>query len=238
MFESCLEIRRQFSEYVDGMCSRQALRSIRYHLRQCGACELELERYELLRADLRELRRPQVPAAVGVRLNVALSRVQHARLLVDLRDSLRVRFENVLRPLLLPASGAVLAGLLCFGLTLDWLILPPVRPDALLITPARIESLAPLDFNTGRDGVVLVTRVNADGQVVDYRVLSGESAELKPQLDRLMYFSVFRPATMLGRPTESELVLSLRRITVRASAAAPHEEPGKPSGAPAERSHI
>ena len=239
MFESCSQIRERFSEYVDGVCSRQAVLSIRYHLRHCGACEAEFERYELMRRDLRALPRPRPSPFTKLRLSVALSQAQNSNLL----STLSVRFENVLRPLLLPATGAVLAGLICFSVTIECLIVPPARVDASTITtPARIETLAPLDFNTGTEGVVLDTHVNADGQVVDYRVLSGApSPELKPQLDRLMYFSVFRPATRLGQPTDGELVLSLRRITVRGRDSAAHGHDSGSAGSPdppAERSSI
>jgi hypothetical protein len=49
-----------------------------------------------------------------------------------------------------------------------------------------------------------------------YRVLSGPSSpELIDRLDRIIYFSTFQPATMFGRPTDGQMVLSLRRITVR-----------------------
>ena len=235
MFESCVQIRERFSEYVDGACSRQGVLSIRYHLRHCVACAAEFESYETMRADLRSLPRPKPSPATDLRLNVAVSQARNS----NAWDVLRLRFENAFRPLLLPATGAVLAGLICFGVTLECLIAPPTRVDASMIsTPAHIESLAPLDVNIGSDGVVLVTHVNADGQVIEYKVLSGTpSPELKPELDRVMYFSVFRPATRLGKPTDSQLVLSLRRITVRGrESAAPSRE--TPPDAPAERSSV
>lgn len=225
MFESCLEIRRQFSEYVDPeACTRAIRRSVQYHLQNCGACERALERFQLVQADLRSLRRHPMPASAELRLNVALSRARHA----DSFASLMVKFENVLRPLLLPASGAVLAGLLCLGLTLDWLIVPPAaRPDDSSATPARVESLVPVNFNTGDNGLWVITHVNSDGRVVDYKVLSGdESPEVKSQLDRLMYFSVFQPAIRSGRPTDAQVVLALRRITVRAPAVSQGEDNG------------
>jgi len=243
MFESCLEIRRQFSGYVDDMCSDAARHSIRYHLRICAACELELERYQLLRADLRSLSRPRLRESEQLRLDVALSRALHAKPL----EMLQLRFENALRPLLLPASGAVLAGLLCLGLTLDWLIVPPApSPDASSVTPAAVEALEPVDFNTGKDGLCLVGHVNADGRVVDYQVVSGkQSPELKSHLDHLMYFSVFRPATRLGKPTDGQVILSLRRITVRGWETPPRDENGKspasgsdPASESAERARV
>ncbi len=85
-----------------------------------------------------------------------------------------------------------------------------------LATPARVQELAPMDFNTDDNGLVLVTQINAEGRVKGYRVLSGQrSPELMQRLDRMIYFSIFRPATMFGRPTDGQVVLSLRRITVR-----------------------
>jgi hypothetical protein len=226
MFESCLEIRRQFSEYVDPeTCKRATRLSIRYHLQNCGACERELERFRLLQADLHSLPRPRMSKFAELRLEVAVSRARHA----DTFSVLRVRFENVFRPLLLPASGAVLAGLLCLGLTLGLIVHPVARPEDSSATPARIESLVPVDFNTGDNGLWVVTHVNSDGRVVDYKVVSGnESPEVKSQLDRLMYFSVFQPAIRRGRPTDAQVVLALRRITVRASVASVREDVGKP----------
>jgi len=227
MFESCLEIRRQFSEYVDPEgCERATRQSVQYHLQNCGACEREWDRFRLMQADLRSLPRHRMSRFAELRLEVALSRARHA----DRLAGLRVKFENVFRPLLLPASGAVLAGLLCLGLTMDWLIVPPAaRPDDASATPAHIESLVPVDFNTGDNGLWVVTHVNSDGRVVDYKVVSGNaSPEVKSQLDRLMYFSVFQPATRRGRPTDAQVVLALRRITVRASVNPPREEDGKP----------
>jgi hypothetical protein len=227
MFESCLEIRRQFSEYVElETCTRATRQSVQYHLQNCGACQRELERYQLVGSDLRSLPRPRMSTFADLRLNVALSRARHA----DTLASLMVKFENAFRPLLLPASGAVLAGLLCLGLTLHCLIVPPAaRPEESLATPAHIESLIPVEINTGDGGLWMVTHVNSNGRVVDYKVVSGnESAAVKSQLDRLMYFSVFQPATRSGRPTDAQIVLALRRITVRASNAPAREENGKP----------
>jgi hypothetical protein len=79
-----------------------------------------------------------------------------------------------------------------------------------------VRELAPFDFNTDDAPVVVVTRIDAGGRAMGYRVLSGESSpELLRQLDRVIYFSNFEPATRFGRPTDGQFVLSLRRITVR-----------------------
>ena len=61
-----------------------------------------------------------------------------------------------------------------------------------VVTPARVQELAPMDFNTDDNGLVLVTQINAEGRVKGYRVLSGQgSPELMQRLDRMIYFSIF-----------------------------------------------
>jgi putative zinc finger protein len=219
MFELCQEIRGHFSDHVDGLCSQDALRSLRYHLSHCGACSKELERWQALRADLRSLPRLEVPPKHALRLRVALSQELHRNLL----GRLWIRLENVLRPVLLPASaGVALTAIICFGLIMDSRMAPASNasdtPDVpvQIVTPPRVRTLWPVDFNTGDQPVVLVTHIDADGRVMNYRILSGQqSPELVNRLDRMMYFSVFHPATMFGRPTDGQVVLSLRRITVR-----------------------
>ena len=215
MFEGCVEIRSHFSDYLDGLCEPQVRKSIRFHLDYCGSCREELEVWETMHADLRAMPRFSVPCELALRLRVGMSQ----RLHTDLLDRFRVWLDNFLEPVLLPASGGVLAAIICFGLIMGSLAVPVTNiPDVPLafVTPPRVRELAPIDFNTGDTPVVVVTRIDAGGRVLGYRVLSGKSSpELLHQLDRIIYFSVFQPATSFGRPTVGQVVLSLRRITVQ-----------------------
>jgi hypothetical protein len=58
--------------------------------------------------------------------------------------------------------------------------------------------------------------VNAEGQAVDYRVLSGRvDAAMRRQLDQVVLFSRFRPQMNFGRPTSGgRVVLSFSQIRV------------------------
>lgn len=215
MFETCVEIRSKFSHYLDVGCARETLQSIRFHLTYCAACRDELGRWQRMQEELRALPRLQVPPHVGLGLRVRVSQELHRNLL----GRLWVRLENLLQPLLLPASAGLLMAVVCFGLILGSGVPPMTNtPDVpvQIATPPRVQKLAPLDFNTGDQAVVLDTRIDSGGRVVDYKVLSGQrSPELMYRLDRMMYFSLFRPATRFGKPTEGRVVLSLWRITVR-----------------------
>jgi len=215
MFESCVEIRNHFSDYLDDLCTPEARKSIRYHLSFCDVCQEQLEQWQSVREELRALPRRQVPPELALRLRVQVSQ----RLNKQPSSDLWVRFENALKPLLIPATGGVLTAVICFCLIMGSEVTPMTNiPDVTVqvFTPARVQALAPMDFNTGENGLVLVTQINAEGRVKGYRVLSGAgSPELMDRLDRMIYFSVFQPATMFGKPTDGEVVLSLRRITVR-----------------------
>ncbi|MGD0127345.1 MAG: zf-HC2 domain-containing protein [Terriglobia bacterium] len=215
MFEGCVEIRNHYSDYLDGSCDPLARKSIRFHLSYCASCRQELEGWETMQADLRGMRRLQVPPELALRLRVEVSREAHRKWL----GWLRVWLDNVLQPVLLPASGGVLAAVACFCLIMGSLVVPVSNtPDVPLgsPTPPAVLVLAPIDFNTPDAAVIVVVPVDAVGRPMRYRVLSGAtSPELLRQLDRVIYFSNFQPATWYGRPTDGQFVLSLRRITVR-----------------------
>jgi anti-sigma factor RsiW len=216
MFESCVEIRGYFSDYLDSCCEPEALRSIRFHLAYCESCQEELHRWQAVQADLRSLPRRQVSPELGLRLRVLMSQQLHRNIIARLW----VRLENLLQPLLLPATGGVAAAIVCFCLIMGSQVGPVLHgPDVPLlqvVTPPRVRELAPIDFSTGDGSVVVVTQIDAEGRATGYRVLSGQhSPELLQHLDRMIYFSVFQPATTFGKPTDGQVVLSLRRITVR-----------------------
>jgi len=66
-------------------------------------------------------------------------------------------------------------------------------------------------------GLLLDVTVNAQGQMVDYQILSGpDSAVMRRQLDQVLLFSRFRPMLAFGRPTSGgHVVLSFSAVRVR-----------------------
>lgn len=215
MFESCLEIRSHFSDYVDGLCSPETLRSVRYHLGYCGSCRRELDCAQALHTELRALPRHAVPPIPDLRLRVRVSQELNRNFL----GRLTVRLDNAFQGLLLPTSGGLAVAIFCFFLFLRSEAVPVnPRPDVPLsfVTPPQVLTLAPVDFSTGDRSVVVVTDIDASGQVTSYHVLSGRaSPELMHDLDRLIYSSQFSPATTFGRPTDGRVILALKQITVR-----------------------
>jgi len=215
LFETCGEIRKHFDDYLDGESSRERFRDVQYHLGHCAACGAELDRRGMMKSDLRSLPRRQAPPWVALRSRVLVSQELHRNLL----GRLLVRLQNGLKPRLLPAMAGVCSAIICLGLFMTSGVVPITNiPDVpvSLTTPPRVRVLAPIDLNAGDQAVVVVTRIDADGRVISYQLLSGQpSPELMHRLDRMMYFSLFQPATLFGRPTNGQMVLSFRQITVR-----------------------
>ncbi|PYV30393.1 MAG: hypothetical protein DMG22_20490 [Acidobacteria bacterium] len=215
MFETCTEIRKFLSEYQDGAIDRDRFSSVRFHLTYCAACRQRMEEYQEVGACLQSLPQRRVSPELALRLRVQLSRRLHRNLV----SRFLVFLDNALKPLLLPASGGVLGAVVFFALLMS---VPGASlvsvPGAVIAaaTPPRILALAPLNFPSGEEELVLVTHVNSAGKVLDYSVISGQSSPaLLHRLDRMLYFSQFAPATVDGKPTEGQAVISLRRITVR-----------------------
>lgn len=217
MFENCTEIRAMFASYLDGVSNADQWKSVRFHLNYCDACRRDLEMAQNIQADLRGLRRRRIPPYLSLQLRVQLSQCLHN----DWVTRWKIRFENSIKPLMLPAAGGVMFAVICLGVLLgsSSMVLPPVgRPDVplALVTPPRLRELPPINFNTDDDQLVVMTRVNASGHVMSYEVVSGSiSPEVRYQLDRLIYFSLFEPATTFGTPTDGRVLLALSRITVR-----------------------
>lgn len=215
MFENCSEIRGYFSDYIDDRCERETLRSIRFHLTHCSRCREELELCRTVQADLRALPVQHVPPDVSLQMRVTLSQHLHRNFL----DRMVIYLDNAIKPLMLPASAGVLTAVICFGMIMGAEVIPvvsiPGEPQEIS-TPPRVRALAPINLSTEEQAVVIMTHVDDVGRVTYYQVLSGQqSPALMEQLDRMMSSSYFKPATMYGKPTDGQVVLSLRRITVR-----------------------
>jgi hypothetical protein len=93
-----------------------------------------------------------------------------------------------------------------------------------LLQPARLETLAGFRMSqvveteaSGQHPLLVEATVNADGEAVDYRVISGHVDEaVRRELDQVLLFSRFRPQLSFGRPLSGgRVVLSFNTISVR-----------------------
>jgi hypothetical protein len=222
---TCRQIHRRLPGYVDGAIHSGDHARIREHLESCAVCRAELNRYHQLSVSLARMEPVVPPEDLVARIRV---RVSHERALHSRAWRLGSRafliFENILRPLAVPATGGLVTAVLVFILVVQSLLVgiplgavPNDLPTSLL-QPARLESLAPFPVpGIGATGeysdarvLMLEATLDAQGDVVHYDILSGpDTTAVRRQLDQVLLFSRFRPQLSFGRPIAGGRVLLL-----------------------------
>ena len=181
---------------------------------------------------LAQLERVAPPADLAVRIRVRASRAaSHPGWIRHAWHRFALVFKNILEPLAVPATGGILTAVMVFVTIVQSMlggmpfgVIHDDLPTAL-IQPARLESLAPFPVPgiggdnqlSDSDNLVLEATLNAQGQVVAYKILAGPgTAEVRRQIDQVLLFSRFRPMLDFGRPMAGgRVVLSFSEIHVK-----------------------
>ena len=216
---ACLRYQGKLSDYLDDGLPERQMRAVREHLEFCQDCRKEFDRYRRLRQLLGRLEPVPVPNDVALALRIRLSQEANR----SWWASLGVKFENLLKPLMLPAATGIVTAVFCFTVLMSYLPIgmpTHIASDVPLnfVTPPRLVNVSPLqhELDTGDETVVVESFVDAGGRIVDYRILSGpQTRAVIRQLDRMLLFSQFYPATSFGTPIGGRVVLSFRRIEVK-----------------------
>lgn len=235
---TCSQVGRLLPGYLDdalpeSLGPRGRLRIAR-HLEECGNCRCELQRYRAMSHMISGIRPSAPPQDLGVAIRVAISKARGQESLAARvrrwKDRAELVLENILEPLALPATGGLLVALIGFTVFYQILGTAPLgatTPDSPtnLLQPARLEVLAGFEMagleditrTGGQHPLMVEATVNADGQAVGYRIISGEvNAAVHRQLDQVILFSRFRPQMSFGRPTSGgHVILSFTQIRVQ-----------------------
>jgi Putative zinc-finger len=220
---NCRQAERHLPGYLDGGNSPANHAALREHLTGCEGCQLQIERYRRLSICLANVHTATPPADLALRIRIRASQqVTPAARLRKVWSTASLTFENFLKPLAVPATGGILTALLVFVLvTHNILVGVPfgIVPNDLplnLVQPARLESLAPFPLpgssgnpaESGSVPLLLEATLNAQGQVVSYKILAGPNDQaVQRQIDQVMMFSHFRPEISFGRPQAGGRVL-------------------------------
>jgi hypothetical protein len=237
----CHTVQAKLAGYLDDAVTRASSIDeriqIRGHLESCSACRAELERFRKLAVLLSRVPKSAPPADLAVRIRVAAAQVQPAQTWRgrwrQIRDRAEIIFENVARPLTLPATGGIFSAIVVFALVFQ-MIAPGLTVRAVqndttinLMRPAVLITLA--DYpeawapeTPGGDapmphGLLVDVTVNAQGRFAGYQILSGPATpQMLHQLDQILLFSSFRPMLSFGRPTGGgHVILSFNAVHVR-----------------------
>lgn len=233
---SCQSVQEQISLLLDGLLVETERDGVAAHLRACPACDARFQSMQSMRAALRTLDEAPLPAALALRLQVLASherlRMRSRASLASFVDFWSGRaellFENMMRPLALPFAGGLLSAMLLFGMLVpnlsfrhnfsdDRQLATASAPDGRLVEslPApgsptwlwkgdspRLESA---DFVASDDETVLELTIDETGRVADYSISRGR---LTPEMQNLILWSQFTPATFNGRNIPGKIRIS------------------------------
>jgi hypothetical protein len=223
---NCNRARSLFSSYLDGAVPGRQMQAIARHLGECSACRIEYAAWRRTQRLVSSLGPKTAPPELALRLRVAISQAA-AQATQHRLQGLLVRMENLAGAFMLPATAGLISAVVFFGVLIGFMAMPvqlsASRDDVptLLYTPPHLQAL-PSNLGLGSEPtvnsepVVVETVVDANGRVQDYRIISGpaDARGLEPQLNNIMIFTTFQPATTFGVPTSGRAVLSFARINV------------------------
>lgn len=222
---NCDRARSLFSPYLDGAVPGRQMQAVSQHLGECAGCREEYLAWQRTQRLVSSLGPKTAPPELALRLRVAISQAAAQRSQRRLQGLL-VRMENLADAFMLPATAGLVSAVIFFGVLIGFMALPmqlsASRDDVptLLYTPPRLQAL-PSNLGLGSptlnaEPVVVETLVDANGRVQDYRILSGpaNARGLEPELNNIMIFTTFQPATTFGVPTSGRAVLSFAKINV------------------------
>ncbi len=220
----CPEAKRLFSPYLDGAVTGRQMHGLEQHLSLCAACRSHYQSLVGTQELLVSVGRPKVPADLGLKLRLAISR-EAALAKRPPFEGLWVRLENLLDAFMVPATAGFLTALVLFGVAMVYFVVPSSLQARNGDVPLLVNTAPELQQSTfgstldtiNADSLVIEAYIGSDGRVQDYRILSdpASSKEVLPEVKRMLIFTTFRPAMSMGRPTWGRAVLSFSKISVR-----------------------
>lgn len=230
---NCGEAAHHLPGYLDGAIRSRQRVQLREHLEFCAACRQQLQSYGLMASYLANLDPTIPPRDLALKIRIQASHLNSKWLNFGVWWSRsRLTLKNILEPLAVPATGGFLTALAVFVLVVQNILvgvpMGGVVPNDLplnLVQPAQLESLAPFPIPgiaaaegyPDSEGLLLEATLNAQGQVVRYKILSGpDNTTVQKQVEQVLLFSRFRPELSFGLPMAGgRVLLSFSEVHVR-----------------------
>jgi Putative zinc-finger len=220
----CWSTRRRIADYVDGRLRESERSRMAAHLHDCAACSLRFEQIRSVRAALGRLPSSVSPARLSTALRVKASQERQAALETNgsrwrrIWDPWKLRLDDVMRPLTLPATGGLLSSLILFAafaftvestasvVNYEVPVLNAIRADANLV-PLQLQSSVTLTMSLDENGRITdyTARGASDWFVGDATRLQGNNIALPS----------FRSVLELPQPVSSDIRIKFTPILFR-----------------------
>ena len=223
----CSSIQMKFSEYLDGRLTGHEMQSIAAHIDECRDCSTEWAALKKAQVALASLGPVPQPPDLLLRIRVAVSQ-ERARSRRSVVQRCRLAWDNTIGPFVLQAAAGFASAVLLLG-TVTVLVGMFTRPEMAhgadeplgMATAPHFLYLSSAVSSTDqiRDGsapVVVEAYINGEGEVYDYRIVSGPvDDKTRSQVENLLLWSHFEPARFFGQPVRGLAVLSFSGVSVR-----------------------
>jgi Putative zinc-finger len=222
----CEAIREKFTEYLDSRLNGHEMQRIGAHLESCRRCAAEWASHRQMQSSLAALGPVKEPADMLLRIRIAISH-ERARSRQSRFDSWNLVWKNTVGPFLLQAAAGLASAMLLLGTVtvlatmfthpqqvsaMDEPLGDATAPRLICLSPGA--EISPLSDASGP--VVVEAYVNGEGEVYDYRIVSGPTdAATRSQVEDMLVGSKFEPARFFGQPVRGLAVLSFSGISVR-----------------------
>jgi anti-sigma factor RsiW len=224
---SCNAVQARFTDYLDGQLNGRDMQRIAAHLGACRSCAKEWASLWQTQESLAALGPVPEPADLLLRIRVAVSQEQ-ARRNRSPFQAWNLAWKNTVGPFLLQASAGLASAVLLLG-TVIVLVTMFAQPESAQAskdeplgnpTAPRLVSLSSgagdNQIGTLSGPVVVEVYINGQGEMYDYRIVSGPSdAATRSQIENMLLTSRFEPARFFGQPVRGLAVLSFSGVSVR-----------------------
>jgi anti-sigma factor RsiW len=224
----CNGMQAKFSEYLDGRLTGREMQRIAAHLDRCRECAEEWLALRQGQTSLAMLGPVQEPEDLLLRIRVAVSQ-ERARRHKSVFQTWGLAWRNTLGPFLLQAAAGFASAVLLLG-TVTVLVGMFTQPEVaqakgdVPLGMATAPHLLYLSSGAGTNDVIGATSgpvvveayVNDEGEVYDYRIVSGPTdPTTRAEVENVLLYSVFAPARFFGQPVRGLAVLSFSGVSVR-----------------------
>ena len=223
----CEAMQARFSEYLDGRLNGREMQQISAHVSECRDCNREWDSLRQVQQALGALGPVPEPKDLLLRVRVAVSQ-ERARSKQSVYSRWNLVWKNTVGPFVLQASAGFASAVLLLG-TVIVLVTMFTQPQAVQATTdeplgsptaPRLVSLSSgvsnSDIGTLSGPVIVEAYVNDEGEVYDYRIVSGpDDAATRLQVQNLLLFSFFEPARFFGQPVRGLAVISFTGVSVK-----------------------
>jgi anti-sigma factor RsiW len=223
----CEAMQARFSEYLDGRLNGHEMQQIAAHLDECNGCNREWDSLREVQQSLGMLGPVPEPKDLLLRIRVAVSQ-ERARSRQSMFSKWELAWKNSIGPFLLQASAGFASAVLLLG-TVVVLVTMFTQPETVQATTdvplgnptgPKLVSLSSgvsnTDIGTLSGPVVVEAYVNDEGEVYDFRIVSGpDDPTTRSQVENLLLFSFFEPARFFGQPVRGMAYISFAGVSVK-----------------------